>query len=109
MASDNAPHDGHQSSEKLSATLIPVQVDHVSQLVLIARDLAGFVLILESAAIGDPTIVAVERILSEINERLQEFKNWFHDVWHVTNAESGGEPEATTPKLKDDDYSPARC
>ena len=78
-----------QNAEKLSATLIPVQVEHVDQLALIARDLAGFVLILDAAAIGDPTVAAVERILGEINERLQEFKNWFHDAWHVTNAESG--------------------
>jgi hypothetical protein len=88
MVSDNAPHDD-QSAEKTSATLIPVQVDHVDQLVLIARDLAGFVLILDAAAIGDPTIADVQRILSEINERLQEFENWFHDAWHMTNAESG--------------------
>jgi hypothetical protein len=43
-----------KSADQLSATLIPVQVEHVEQLVLIARDLAGFVLILDAAAIGDP-------------------------------------------------------
>jgi hypothetical protein len=90
MVSDNVPHDD-QSAEKPSATLIPVQVEHVDQLVLIARDLAGFVLILDAAAIGDPTIAAVERIVSEINDRLQEFKSWFHNAWHVANAGSGEE------------------
>jgi hypothetical protein len=44
-------------------TLIPVQIEQVDQLVLLARDLAGFVLLLDAAAIGDPTIAAVERIL----------------------------------------------
>lgn len=72
MVSDNVPHD--QSAGQPSATLIPVQVEHVDQLVLIARDLAGFVLILDAAAISDPTLAAVERILSQINEQLQEFK-----------------------------------
>jgi hypothetical protein len=47
------------------------------QLVLIARDLAGFVLILDAATIGDPTIAAVERILSELNDRLQVFRTGF--------------------------------
>ncbi len=71
--------------------MIPVQVEHVDQLVLIARDLAGFVLLLDAAAIGDPTIAAVERILSEINDRLQEFKSWFHNAWHeATGATSAG-------------------
>jgi hypothetical protein len=69
--------------------LIPVQVEHVDQLVLIARDLAGFVLILDAAAIGDPTIAAVERIVSEINDRLQEFKGWLNNAWHeATRSES---------------------
>ena len=63
MASDNVPHD--DQAEKPSATLIPVQVEQIDQLVLIARDLAGFVLILDAAAIGDPTLAAVERIVSE--------------------------------------------
>ena len=45
MVSGNVPHD--QSADHPSATLIPVQVEHVDQLVLIARDLAGFVLILD--------------------------------------------------------------
>ena len=89
MASDNVPHD--DQAEKPSATLIPVQGEHIDQLVLIARDLAGFVLILDAAAIGDPTLAAVERIVSEINDRLQEFKSWFHDAWHVANAGSGEE------------------
>ena len=56
MASDNVPHD--DQAEKPSATLIPVQGEHIDQLVLIARDLAGFVLILDAAAIGDPTLAA---------------------------------------------------
>ena len=79
------------AAEKASPILIPVQVEQMDQLVLIARDLAGFVLLLDAAAIGDPTIAAVERILSEINGRLQEFKMWFHNAWHVANAESSGE------------------
>ena len=88
MSSDETPN-GDQSAEKVSPTLIPVQVEHVDQLVLIARDLAGFVLILDAAAIGDPTIAAVERIVSEINDRLQEFKSSFHNAWHeATRSES---------------------
>jgi hypothetical protein len=90
MVSENVPHD-EQSSEKPSVILIPVQVEQVDELVLIARDLAGFVLLLDAAAIGDPTIAAVERILSEINDRLQEFKSWFHNAWIVAAAASGGE------------------
>ena len=90
MPSDNEPN-GDQNAEKTSPTLIPVQVDQGDQLVLIARDLAGFVLILDAAAIGDPTIAAVERIVSEINDRLQEFKGWFHNAWHEANARGGAE------------------
>jgi hypothetical protein len=71
--------------------LIPVEVERVDQLVLIARDPAGFVLILDVAAIGDSTIDAVDRIVSEINDRLQESKSWFHNAWHVATAGSGGE------------------
>jgi len=89
MVSDNVPHD--QSADQPSATLIPVQVEHVDQLVLIARDLAGFVLILDAAAISDPTLAAVERILSQINEQLQEFKSWFHNAWHLANAGTGAD------------------
>ena len=89
MVSDNVPHD--QSADQPSATLIPVQVEHVDQLVLIARDLAGFVLILDAAAISDPTLAAVERILSQINEQLQEFKSWFHNAWNLGNAGTGAE------------------
>ena len=92
MSSDEKPN-GDQNAEKTSPILIPVEVEHVDQLVLIARDLAGFVLLLDAAAIGDPTIAAVERILSEINDRLQEFKSWFHNAWHeattASDAESG--------------------
>jgi hypothetical protein len=87
MSSDEKPK-GAQNAEKASPTLIPVHVEHVDQLVLIARDLAGFVLILDAAAIGDPTIAAVERILSEINDRLQEFRNWLHNAWHEAIAAS---------------------
>jgi hypothetical protein len=39
--------------------------EHVDQFVLVARDLAGFVLILDAAAIGDATIAAIERILTK--------------------------------------------
>ena len=87
MSSDEKP-TGDQNAEKASPTLIPVEVEHVDELVLIARDLAGFVLLLDAAAIGDPTIAAVERILSEINDRLQEFKSWFHNAWHEATARS---------------------
>ena len=90
MVSDNVPHDD-ESAEKPSATLIPVQVERVDQLVLIARDLAGLVLILDAAAIGDPALAAVERILSQINDQLQEFKSWFHNAWRVANATTGAE------------------
>ena len=44
MVSDSPPDD--QLAERPPATLIPVQVDHVDQLVLVARDLDGFLLIL---------------------------------------------------------------
>ena len=88
--SDNVPNDDN-SAEKPSAILIPVQVEHVDQLVQIARDLAGFILILDAAAIGDPALGAVERILSQINDRLQEFKSWFHNAWRVANAGGGTE------------------
>ena len=91
MSSEETPH-GDQKAGRHSTTLIPVQVEHVDQLVLIARDLAGFVLLLDAAAIGDPTIAAVERILSEINDRLQEFKSWFHNAWHAVTATSDAEP-----------------
>jgi hypothetical protein len=84
MVSDNVQHD--QSAEQPSATLIPVQVDHVDLLVAIARDLAGFLLILDAAATGDPTLAAVERILQPINEQLQEFESWFHNAWRVAIA-----------------------
>ena len=90
MVSDNVPHDDH-SPDKPSAILIPVQVEHVDQLVQIARDLNGFILILDAAAIGDPALAAVERILSQINDQLQEFKSWFHNAWRVANAGSGAD------------------
>jgi hypothetical protein len=90
MVSDNLPDDD-QSADKPSAILIPVQVEHVDQLVQIARDLAGFILILDAAAIGDPALGAVERILSQINDQLQEFKSWFHNAWRVANA---GRPQS---------------
>ena len=89
MVSDNDPNDD-QSADQPSATLIPVQVEHVDQLVQIARDLNGFILILDAAAIGDPALAA-ERFLSQINDQLQEFKSWFHDAWRVANAGSGAE------------------
>jgi hypothetical protein len=89
MGSDSVPHD--QSDDQPSATLIPVQVDHVDQLVLVARDLDGFLLILDAAATGDPTLAAVERILAPINEQLQKFKNWFHNAWHLATAGTGAD------------------
>ena len=91
MVSDNVPNDDQSSEEKRSAILIPVQVEHVDQLVQIARDLAGFILILDAAAIGDPALGAVERILRQINDQLQEFKSWFHNAWREANAESAAE------------------
>jgi hypothetical protein len=70
-----------------SHKLMPVDVDRVDQMVLVARDLADFMMILDAAATGDPTIAAVERILRPINDRLQEFKGWFHDAWHSVRRE----------------------
>jgi len=69
-----------QSADQPSTILIPVDVGHVDQLVAIARDLAGIVLILDAAATGDPTYAAIERIVAPINEQLQEFKSWFHNA-----------------------------
>jgi hypothetical protein len=80
MDSENMPRD--HSADLRSAISIPVDGDHVDQLVMIARDLAGIVLILDAAATGDPTLAAVERILSPINDQLQEFKSWFHNALH---------------------------
>ena len=91
MSSDEKPN-ADQNTEKASPPLIPVEVEHVDELVLIARDLSGFVLLLDAAAIGDPTIAAVERILSDINDRLQEFKSWFHNAWHEATAPSSARP-----------------
>jgi hypothetical protein len=70
------------SDEPSAPTTMPVDVDHVDQLVGIARDMAGLMLILDAAATGDPTIAAIERILRPINDHLQAFKGWFHDAWH---------------------------
>jgi hypothetical protein len=89
MDSDNVPHD--PSADRPSAILVPVDADHVDHLVMIARDLAGIVLILDAAATGDPTLASVERILSPINEQLQEFKNWFHNAWHMAKANTSDE------------------
>jgi hypothetical protein len=63
VVSDNVPHDD-LNAEKPSVTLIPVQVEHVDQLVLIARDLAGFIIICCSSrrAIGAPTVFFSERL-----------------------------------------------
>ena len=83
MDSENVPHN--QSAVPPSAILIPVDADQVDQLVMIARDLAGVILILDAAATGDPTLAAVARFLTPINEQLQEFKSWFHNAWHVAN------------------------
>jgi hypothetical protein len=84
MDSENVPHD--QSADRPSPILVPVDVDNVDQLVMIARDLAGIVLILDAAATGDPTFAAVSRFLTPINEQLQEFKNWFHHAWRSATA-----------------------
>jgi hypothetical protein len=72
---------------------IPVDVEHVDQLVAVARDLAGFVLILDAAALGEPVLAAVARILEPINEQLQDFRGWFHNGWCVASRsanKSGG-------------------
>ena len=87
MVSDNVP--GDRSADHHSATLIPVQDEHVDQLIAIAAYLAGFLLILDAAATGDPTLAAVERILRPINEQLQEFKAWFHNAWHLAMESPG--------------------
>ena len=84
MDSENVPHD--QSADRPSTILIPIDADHVDQLVMIARDLAGIVLILDAAATGDPTFGVVGRIVGPINDQLQEFKNWFHHAWRSANA-----------------------
>jgi hypothetical protein len=89
MVSDNVPQD--PSADGPAAILIPVQVDRVDQLVAVARDLAGLVLILDAASTGDPTLAAVERILTPINEHLQEFKLWFHHAWHLATVGDKGE------------------
>jgi hypothetical protein len=75
-----------QSAERPMTILIPVDVDHVDQLVAIARDLAGIVLILDAAATGDPILAAVSRFLTPVNEQLQEFKIWLHHVWRSGTA-----------------------
>jgi len=64
-------------ADRPSTILIPVDDDRVDQLVMIARDLAGIVLILDAAATGDPTLAAVARFLAPINEQFQEFKTGF--------------------------------
>lgn len=84
MDSENLRPD--QSADRPSNILIPVDADHVDQLVMIARDLAGIVLILDAGAIGDPTLAAVSRFLTPVNEQLQEFKNWFHYAWRSATA-----------------------
>jgi hypothetical protein len=84
MDSENLPPD--HSADRPSAIPISVDVDHVDQLVMIARDLAGIVLILDAGASGDPTLAAVARFLAPINEQLQEFKNWFHNAWRLATA-----------------------
>jgi hypothetical protein len=104
MSSDEKPNT-NQNAENRAATLIPVQAEQVDQLVLIARDLAGFVLLLDAAAIGDPTIAAVERIVSEFNDRLQIFKNWFHNAWHEATAESA----STGPAYEHERWRKIQC
>jgi len=87
MDSENVPHD--QSVDRHSAVLILVDADHIDHLVMIARDLAGIVLILDAAATGDPTLAAVSRFLTPINDQVQEFKNWFHHAWRTGIASPG--------------------
>jgi hypothetical protein len=83
----------NRSITRQAPVLIPADLDHVDQMVRVARDLSGFVLILDSAAVGEPVLAAVARILEPINEQLQDFRAWFHDGWCVatrTVAKSGG-------------------
>jgi hypothetical protein len=77
-----------QSADRPSSVSIPVSADRIDQLIMIARDLAGIVLLLDAAATSDPTFAAVERFLTPINEQLQEFKNWFHHAWRSASASS---------------------
>jgi hypothetical protein len=86
MDSDNVTHD--QSADRPSSVSIPVTAKHIDQLIMIARDLAGIVLILDAAGTSDPAFAAVERFLTPINEQFQEFKNWFHHAWRSASASS---------------------
>ena len=86
MDSDNVTHD--QSADRPSPISIQVTADRIDQLIMIARDLAGIVLILDAAATSDPTFAAVERFLTPINEQLQEFKKWLHHAWRSASASS---------------------
>jgi hypothetical protein len=63
-----------KSASVRSGTLIPVDVQHVDLLISIAREFGAVALILDAAAVGDPTLAAVNSFLSPMNERLQEFK-----------------------------------
>jgi hypothetical protein len=84
MDSDNVTRD--QSADRPSSVSIPVTADRIDQLITIARDLAGIVLILDAAGSSDPAFAAIERFLTPINEQVQEFKKWFHHAWHVVIA-----------------------
>ena len=79
MDFENVPEEN--SADQTSSISIPVQSKHVDQLTTIARDVAGLHLILDAAGTGDPTLAAVARMLSPINDQLQEFKRWFHNAW----------------------------
>ena len=89
MVSDNVQHD--PGADPPSSILVPVDVDYVDQMVAIARDLSGFMLILDAGAPGDPTLAAVERILRPINDQLQEFTNWFHHAWRLATTPNRGD------------------
>ena len=86
MDSENV-HEEHPA-DQTSSISIPVQSKHVDKLITIARDLAGLLLILDAAGTGDPTLAAVARMLSPINEQLQEFKRWFHDACRLSRSEN---------------------
>jgi hypothetical protein len=86
MDSDNVTRD--QSADHPSSVSIPVSADRIDQLIMISRDLAGIILILDAAATGDPTFAAIERFLTPIDEQLQEFKKWFHHAWRSASSSS---------------------
>lgn len=87
MTSDKGP------DERSSPILIPVEVDHVDLLNRIARNLDGFILILETAAIGNSAFAAVDSMLRPIYEQLQEFSKWFNNAWITRTTDTADKNE----------------